>query len=107
VESHAGFINGCSCWILAGGAHHTVFTYAATAEMMEDWADMMEIEFVHIRKIRQSKRSNTIYSYLIWRGNCGHRISEMLEELKKSVLDANLSLPRYGLVTFTWGNVSA
>ena len=30
----------------------------------------------------------------------------MLEELKKSVLDANLSLPRYGLVTFTWGNVS-
>lgn len=30
----------------------------------------------------------------------------MLEQLKKSVLEANLLLPRYGLVTFTWGNVS-
>lgn len=30
----------------------------------------------------------------------------MLEELKKQVLQANLDLPRYGLVTFTWGNVS-
>lgn len=31
----------------------------------------------------------------------------MLEELKENVLRANLMLPRYGLVTFTWGNVSA
>jgi len=31
----------------------------------------------------------------------------MLEQLKQQVLEANLSLPRYGLVTFTWGNVSA
>lgn len=31
----------------------------------------------------------------------------MLEELKKQVYDANMLLPRYGLVTFTWGNVSA
>lgn len=30
----------------------------------------------------------------------------MLEELKKSVCKANLRLPEYGLVTFTWGNVS-
>ena len=30
----------------------------------------------------------------------------MLEELKKAVLDANLELPRRGLVTYTWGNVS-
>ncbi len=30
----------------------------------------------------------------------------MLEELKKLVCDANLELPKYGLVTFTWGNVS-
>lgn len=30
----------------------------------------------------------------------------MLESLKKQVLKANLDLPRYGLVTFTWGNVS-
>ena len=30
----------------------------------------------------------------------------MLEELKKLVCEANLLLPQYGLVTFTWGNVS-
>lgn len=31
----------------------------------------------------------------------------MLTELKELVLQANLDLPRYSLVTFTWGNVSA
>jgi L-ribulose-5-phosphate 4-epimerase len=31
----------------------------------------------------------------------------MLEELKQEVLEANLCLPKYGLVVFTWGNVSA
>lgn len=31
----------------------------------------------------------------------------MLEELKKVVYEANLMLPEYGLVVFTWGNVSA
>ena len=31
----------------------------------------------------------------------------MLEELKKNVCEANVLLPVYKLVTFTWGNVSA
>lgn len=31
----------------------------------------------------------------------------MLEELKRQVYEANMLLPKYGLVTFTWGNVSA
>ena len=30
----------------------------------------------------------------------------MLEELKQRVFEANLELPKLGLVTFTWGNVS-
>ncbi len=30
----------------------------------------------------------------------------MLEELKRQVWEANLLLPKHGLVTFTWGNVS-
>ena len=30
----------------------------------------------------------------------------MLRELKEAVLEANLELPRKGLVTYTWGNVS-
>lgn len=30
----------------------------------------------------------------------------MLEELKKKVYEANMELPRRGLITYTWGNVS-
>lgn len=30
----------------------------------------------------------------------------MLEKLKKEVYEANMLLPKYGLITFTWGNVS-
>ncbi len=30
----------------------------------------------------------------------------MLEKLKQEVFEANMLLPKYGLVTFTWGNVS-
>ena len=28
----------------------------------------------------------------------------MLEKLKEEVYKANMDLPKYGLVTFTWGN---
>jgi len=30
----------------------------------------------------------------------------MLEQLKEQVFKANMDLPKYGLITFTWGNVS-
>lgn len=30
-----------------------------------------------------------------------------MQTLKRQVFEANMDLPRYGLVTFTWGNVSA
>ena len=30
-----------------------------------------------------------------------------MHKLKQQVFEANMDLPRYGLVTFTWGNVSA
>ena len=36
-------------WILAGGAHHTVFSYDITSEQMKDWAAMSGIEFILIR----------------------------------------------------------
>jgi len=39
---------GAHCWILAGGAHHTVLSYDLDAEIMRDWARIMGIEFVHI-----------------------------------------------------------
>lgn len=41
---------GLKLWLLAGGAHHTVMSYAANAQMLADWAEMMQIEFVHITK---------------------------------------------------------
>ena len=34
------------------------------------------------------------------------RRSSMLEALKQQVYQANMELPRRGLVTYTWGNVS-
>lgn len=39
---------GAEAWILAGGAHHTAFTYDLTAEQMADWAAAMGIECVVI-----------------------------------------------------------
>lgn len=42
-----------------------------------------------------------------WQAVERNEIKYMLEELKQKVYEANMDLPRYGLVTFTWGNVSA
>lgn len=49
---------GAESWILAGGAHHTAFSYDLTAEQMGDWAEAMGIEAVYIDSqttIRQLK----------------------------------------------------
>jgi L-arabinose isomerase len=43
-------VTGVKLWIMAGGAHHSVLSYDATAEMMTDWARMHEIEVIHITK---------------------------------------------------------
>lgn len=50
---------GAEAWILAGGAHHTAFSYDLTAEQMGDWAAAMGIEAVYIddkTTIREFKR---------------------------------------------------
>jgi len=50
---------GAEAWILAGGAHHTAFSYDLNAEQMGDWANAMGIEAVYIdkdTKIREFKR---------------------------------------------------
>ena len=49
-QAEPSLITGVECWITAGGAHHTVLSYDVTADMMRDWARMMDIEFVHITK---------------------------------------------------------
>lgn len=43
-----GLATGAESWILAGGAHHTAFTYDLTAEQLGDWADSMGIEVIYI-----------------------------------------------------------
>ncbi len=41
---------GCAAWIYAGGAHHTGYSQNLTAEHMEDFAAMADIEFALIGK---------------------------------------------------------
>ncbi|NDL68045.1 L-arabinose isomerase [Anaerotalea alkaliphila] len=57
---------GAESWILAGGAHHTAFTYDLTAEQMADWAAAMGIEAViidsgtTIRSLKNEMRWNSV-----------------------------------------------
>lgn len=44
------FETGVKSWILAGGAHHTVFTYDVTTEDLLDFCEFMDIESVVIDK---------------------------------------------------------
>lgn len=56
-------------WIYAGGAHHSVISYALTAEEMRDFAEIMDIEFIHIGKdtdINELRKELT-WNDLIWK----------------------------------------
>ncbi|WP_128548604.1 L-arabinose isomerase [Larkinella soli] len=49
---------GCAAWILAGGAHHTVFSQNLTTEHLEDFAELFGVELVVIDRttsLRQLK----------------------------------------------------
>lgn len=58
---------GAAAWILAGGAHHTAFSYDLSVEQMTDWADAMGIESVVIdertdlRSFRNELKWNAVY----------------------------------------------
>ena len=58
---------GAAAWIMAGGAHHTAFSYDLSVEQMCDWADAMGIESVVIdkdtdlRSFKNELRWNSIY----------------------------------------------
>ena len=62
-----------AAWIHAGGAHHTGFSYALTAEHLEDFAEMAGIEFLLIDqrhpagRFKKELRWNDVY-YLIAKG---------------------------------------
>lgn len=57
-------------WILAGGAHHTGFSQALTAEHLEDFADMADVELLVIdgdtklREFKKELRWNAAYHLL-------------------------------------------
>ncbi len=58
---------GAEAWILAGGAHHTAFSYDLSVQQMVDWADAMGIESVvidkntDIRSFKNELKWNSIY----------------------------------------------
>ena len=60
------FRRGCEGWILAGGAHHTAFSYGVTAGHLEDFAGMTGIEFIrlgadtHLAALRNELRWNDV-----------------------------------------------
>ena len=61
---------GAGAWILAGGTHHSCFSYDITPEYWEDYAEIAGIEMVHIDKdttisnFKQQLRNNEVYYML-------------------------------------------
>ena len=61
---------GAAAWILAGGTHHSAFSYDINEEYWEDFAEMLGIEYVKINKqtniadFKQTLRNNEVYYML-------------------------------------------
>jgi L-arabinose isomerase len=59
-----------AAWIYAGGAHHTSFSYAVTAEHLRDFAEMAGIEFLvidentKVEEFKEKLRWNDLYYHL-------------------------------------------
>jgi L-arabinose isomerase len=66
-EPMPSLATGAEAWLLAGGAHHTVYSQSITTEFMEDLADMLGIELLvidadtQIRDFKNLIRSNEVY----------------------------------------------
>lgn len=61
---------GAGAWIIAGGTHHSSFSYALTQEYMEDYAEIADLEMLvidentTIRGFKQDIRNNEVYYML-------------------------------------------
>ncbi|HUS17607.1 MAG TPA: L-arabinose isomerase, partial [Chloroflexia bacterium] len=70
---HPDLPTAATAWILAGGAHHTGFSFALTAEHLEDFADIAGLEFLRIDQdtrladFKKELRWNDLY-YLLAKG---------------------------------------
>jgi L-arabinose isomerase len=66
---------GAGAWILAGGTHHSSFSYDLTSEYWEDYADIAGIELViidkntNIRDFKKELRMNEVY-YMLNKALC-------------------------------------
>lgn len=66
---------GAAAWILAGGTHHTSFSYDLTVEYLEDFADIAGIEMVvidqntTIPEFKKELRMNEVY-YMLNKALC-------------------------------------
>lgn len=66
-ECKPDFKTACACWLFAGGAHHTGYSYAVTTEHLSDFAEIAGIECVVIRDgttaegFRQELRTNEVW----------------------------------------------
>ena len=69
-DAHPNLEVAATGWILAGGAHHTVYTQALTTEFIEDFAEMAGIELVvidrntTIRDLKNQLNANEVYFQL-------------------------------------------
>lgn len=69
------FETGAAAWILAGGTHHSCFSYDLTAEYWEDYAEIAGIEMVRIDKditipaFKDHLRWNEVY-YMLNKSLC-------------------------------------
>ena len=68
-QAEPSLTTGVECWIVAGGAHHTVLSYDVTAEQMKDWCTMMDVEFVHIGRDTtvESFEKELFYNDIAWK----------------------------------------
>ena len=62
-------LTGVECWIRAGGAHHTVLSFDVSADMLRDYARIMDIEFVHLTKDTDPDRleDDLMVKDLVWK----------------------------------------
>lgn len=69
------FETGAGAWILAGGTHHSCFSYDLTAEYWADYAEIAGIEMVYINKntnicdFKKELRMNEVY-YMLNKALC-------------------------------------
>ena len=69
-ECKPDFKTACAAWILAGGAHHTGYSYSVTTEMLEDFATIAGIELTvigadtRLADFKQTLRNNEVYYHL-------------------------------------------